>query len=199
MEKQKINVFYYFFSYRNNAAENSTRLLRSLTAQVIQKFPDLAGYVHDEYVLSHSTASLRALRKLLPNLLISAQSSRLVVDGIDECDPDEQKFIIEHILELLPTGTSSHICKILVSSRDVPTVSRNLRKKIKIATEISLSREHQSVDNVIECFIQKRLLELQDDIGELEHDGAVVDNTRRTLAEKANGKHGVETQFENFS
>ena len=169
-------------------ADSSVCILRSLVAQVLQRNPDVITYVHDEYVMSHLTASLTALRELLPKILASAGSSWIIVDGIDECDPREQKSIIEDVVQLLSIDASSHICKILISSRDVPTVSRNSRKRAKAAISMSLNDEHQSADYSIQSFIQAKLSDLQNELDDLDPDGAVWHDIRRMLTDKANGK-----------
>ncbi|KAF2145844.1 uncharacterized protein K452DRAFT_305786 [Aplosporella prunicola CBS 121167] len=139
MEAKKLNVFYYSCSYLETAAEGPTRLLRSLTAQAVQNNPDLIIYIHDDYIPSHPVASRRPLMGILPNILIDVGSSRLIIDGIDEWDRKEQKLILKDVLQLLSTDASSHTCKVLISSRDVPTVSPVLRKNSK--TSVSLSDE----------------------------------------------------------
>ncbi|KAI9667637.1 MAG: hypothetical protein M1821_000454 [Bathelium mastoideum] len=187
VQPQKPNTFYYFFNYRDNAAKSSIYLLRSLVAQAVQRNPDVVAYVHEEYVMSHLVASLKALRELLPEVLSSFSSSRIIVDGVDECDPKEQKLIVEDVLRLLSVNTSSHICKIFISTRDVPTISQSLRKQAKDAVSISLNNERGAVGDSIELFIQTRLSEVQNELDYLDPNGAVWHNIRHTLATKANG------------
>ncbi|KAL9065694.1 MAG: hypothetical protein Q9157_007389 [Trypethelium eluteriae] len=187
MQSSNANVFYYFFNYRVSVADSSAYLLRSLAAQIIQKSPDLVAYVHDEFVLSHFTPSLKALRDLLPRILASNSHSHLVIDGIDECDSNDQKFITDDALQLLSTDTSSHICKILISTRDVPNVARILRRKTKLTMSLSLADEHQSINLSIECFIRTRLSELKDDLDELDPTCVARRDIQRKLVEKADG------------
>ncbi|KAI9686269.1 MAG: hypothetical protein M1822_003925 [Bathelium mastoideum] len=180
MQSQKSNTFYYFFNYRENAAKSSVYLLRSLVAQAVQRNPDIVAYVHDEYVMSHLVASLTALRELLPRVLSSFGSSRIIVDGVDECDPNEQKLVVEDVLQLRSVNTSSHICKIFIS--------QSLRKQAKDAVSMSLNDERGAVGDSIERFIQTRLSEVQNELDYLDPNGAVWHNIRHTLATKANGK-----------
>ncbi|KAI9674908.1 MAG: hypothetical protein M1822_009011 [Bathelium mastoideum] len=181
------NIFYYFCNYRNNTVESSAHLFRSLTAQIIQTNPDLMLYIHNEYVQTHPTASMMALRELLPKLLQTIDCSHVLVDGIDECNTTEQKYMIEELLTLLSSDPPSYTCKILISSRDVPTVSRSLRKKAKAATVLSLSDEEEFLNHAIECFVHLKMSELQDELTELDPAGKVSSDIHRMLVEKANG------------
>lgn len=192
MQSKRLSVFYYFCSFRDNAVDNCTRLHLSLVAQIIQKNLDLVPYIYNEYVLSHPKASQKALKGLLPNLLASVGSSRLVIDGMDEWDPKEQELIIEAILPLISADVS-HICKILISSRDVPAISRSLQKKTKSAITISLADEHRAIDHAIECFIQKRFSAYESD--KLDPDGAILPGIQRVLVKKSNGKNFLWLKF----
>ncbi|KAF2788975.1 hypothetical protein K505DRAFT_393493 [Melanomma pulvis-pyrius CBS 109.77] len=123
LESRKINVFNFFCSYRDTTTINSTLLLRSFALQAIQKNPDLAVYIHNEVLPTWPIVSRRALMGLIPKVLQSVGSARLVVDGLDEWAPGEQSLMLEDLFQLLSSNPSSHICKIPISSRDVPTIS----------------------------------------------------------------------------
>jgi hypothetical protein len=191
IESRNMNVLFYFCTYLGAINDGSLLLLRSLTAQAIQRDPNLAIYVHDDIISSHPISSRRALMGLLPKLLQNLGSVRLVIDGIDEWNPREQKLILDDVLQFLSSTSSSCICKILISSRDVPTISRNLRKKTKGTASISLSHEGDSIHHAIERLIEKRLSENQDSLGELDPGGAILPEIRRILVEKSNGEHDL--------
>ncbi|KAL9093837.1 MAG: hypothetical protein Q9165_003760 [Trypethelium subeluteriae] len=188
MQSRDANVFYYFFNYRESIADSSSYMLRSLVAQIIQKSPDLVAYVHDEFVSSHFEPSLKALRDLLPRILASNSHSYLVIDGIDECDSNNQKFIIDDVLQLLSTDGSSHVCKVLISTRDVPTVTRGLGRKTKLTISLSHADEHQSINNSIQYFIRTRLSQLQEDLDELDPTRVAWHDVQRILLQKADGE-----------
>jgi WD40 repeat protein len=185
LQSQNIKVLYYFCSYRDIAAETSISLLRSLASQAIQYNPDLAAYIHDEYVQNYPVANLKALKDLVPKLLNNLGSSRIVIDGIDEHVPQTQGYIIDDILRLMSTDSHSHICKVLLASRDVLTVSRKLRRSK--AALISLTEEHQFIDRAIENFVEWRLSELKQELQELDPGGSVLRDTQGMLIKKAEG------------
>lgn len=69
------------------------------------------------------------MASLLPELLSIVGTSRIVIDGIDEWEPKEQQVVLDDLLPLTTAKQSAYICKILISSRDMPTISRAMRPK----------------------------------------------------------------------
>lgn len=189
MQDQGFKVFYYLCSYQDNATETYFSILRSIAAQMIQSNPDLAEDVHDRYVITRTTQTQSKFKDLLTDLLSGIPSSRLVIDGIDECEPEEQKFIIQEFSRLTSQGGPAHICKVLFSSRDIPTVSRHLRTKKSKASELPLAREENAVRAAIRSVVDKRLLELQDELDEIDPDPIVVEKVKHELVERANGEY----------
>ena len=188
IESRNMHVLFYFCTYLSASQEGSLLLLRSLTAQAIQKDPDLAIYVHDEHIKSNLISSRRVLMRLLPELLQHLGSVRLVVDGIDEWNQKEHKHILTDVLRFLPTPSSATICKIIISSRDVPTICDIMQKMTRVTARISLSHEKHSIYHEIERFTEKRLAENQLFLSELDPDGTVVRDVGRLLVEKSEGE-----------
>lgn len=188
IQERKLNVLFHFCTYFEAGQDGPLLLLRSLTAQGIQKDPDFAIYVHDEVIPSHPMSSRRALMALLPKLFESLGSIRLVVDGIDEWSTQEQKVVVDDIFQLSSFLTFN--CKVLISSRDVPIISRSLRRKSKGIASVSLSDEEHSIHQAIEGLIEKRLAENRDYLDELDPGGTILPDIRRMLAEKSNGENG---------
>jgi hypothetical protein len=183
------HVFYYFCSFLRSQSDGSSRLLRSIISQVIQKHQDLAIYVHDVYFKSHPVPTKKALLSLLPELFRGLGSVRLVVDGIDEWDPRDQKELLEDLSRMISTDQSSHICKIMVASRETMDISRSLRKKNKLVTTISLSNgdEGLAVSRSIASFVDSKLSDLPDHLDELDPDASILVHVKKTLLEKSHG------------
>lgn len=188
-EAKGTNVFFYFCSYHGNATGSSSRLLRSLTAQIIQKHRDLAFHVYEKYLQSYPVPSRRALLGLLPELLQGLGSLRFIVDGIDEWDERDQKEVLRDLMQMLSTDCSSFLCKIMIASRDTLEISRSLRKNNKAAVSISLSDgdEGISIDRSIGHFVDNKLSNLPDHFNELDPDSSVLAQIKRTLLGKSNG------------
>jgi hypothetical protein len=187
-EANAFNVFFYFCSYLGTSSGSTSHLLRSLISQIIQKHQDLAVYVHDVYFKSYPVPSKKALLVLLPELLQGLGSTRLIIDGIDEWDADEQKELLKDLMQLLSTDSSSYICKILIASRDTLEVSRNIRKNKSVVT-MSLSERDESlaIAQSIEKFVDKRLNELPDHFNILDPDGLILSEIKSSLSDKSNG------------
>jgi hypothetical protein len=132
---------------------------------------------------------------LLPELLQSLGSVRLVIDGIDEWDEREQKETLQDLMQLLSTDPSLCMCKILLASRDTLEISRSLRKK-KATVSISLSDgdEDTAIGRSIEHFVDSKLLDLPDHFDDLDLDASVLAQVKRTLLEKSNGMIALDCQ-----
>lgn len=191
MQEQGFKVFYYLCSYQDNATETRCTIFRSIAAQIVQSNPGLAEYVHDKYVINRTTKFQSILRNLVLDLLSSISTSHLVIDGIDECEPEEQKMIITEFSQLTSQGGTAHVCKVLFSSRDVSTVSPFLRRKRSKVLELSLDCEEHAVRGVraaIQSVVDKRLIELQDGMDEIDPDPEILERVKHELVEKANGE-----------
>lgn len=195
LQDQKANVFYYFCTYRTSTKDNCLSIFKSLTSQAIHNSPDLVKYVYDEYVSRFPQCSLKHLKDLVPRLLESLPSSRMIIDGLDECDDLKgQSAIIQEILPLISTDPFRNICKILICSRDDRSISRAVqkwartRKKQKIQDiELCLSNESSLIDQSIKSFIESRTSELEDELICLEADERMMDDIREKLLNKADG------------
>ena len=188
-EKNSVNIFFYFCSYLGDSTASSSRLLRSLTAQIIQKHQDLALYIHDNYAQSYPVPSRKALLGLLPELLRGLGSVRFVIDGIDEWDEREQKDLLTDLTQILLTDSASYICKVLVSSRDTLEISRSLRKnKATVSISLSDSDEGLGIHSSIRRFIDNKLSDLPDYFPDLDPNSTILAQVKHTILEKSHGK-----------
>ncbi|CAN9147713.1 unnamed protein product [Alternaria alternata] len=181
-------------SLRSNADGPITRpnrLLRSIISEVIQKHQDLAIYVHDVYFMAHPVPSKKALLNLLPELLRGLGSVRLIIDGIDEWVSRDQKDVLNDLSQIVSIDKSSHICKVLVASRETMEISRSLRRKNKSATTISLSNgdEDLAISRSIARFVESKLSDLPDHFDELDPDASIMAYVKKTLIEKSHGDY----------
>jgi hypothetical protein len=187
LEESGSSVFFYFCSFSNVATGTSSYLLRSLVAQIVQRHQDTAVYVADHYMTAYRSASRKALASLLPELLSIVGMVRLIIDGLDEWDPKEQQIILDDILPLTKVNQSLSACKLLIASRDMPTISRVMHRKKKAAMIISLREEHTFIDRSIESLIANKLGEYQGIFQDLDPRGSTLSQIRRLLLEKSNG------------
>jgi hypothetical protein len=188
-EAKAVHVFYYFCSSLGHSLDGPNRLLRSLVSQVVQKHQDLAVYVHDIYFKSHPVPTKKTLLGLLLELLRGLGSVRLVVDGIDEWNPRDQKDVLKDLTQMLSTNKSLNICKVMIASRDTLDTSRILRKD-KSAVTISLSDgdEGAAVTHSITHFVNTKFSSLPDHFDELDPDASILADVKQTLLSKSHGK-----------
>jgi hypothetical protein len=157
---------------------------------MIQKHQDLAIYVHDVYFNSHPVPTKKALLGLLQELIRGLGSVRLVIDGIDEWSAVAQREILKDLSQIISIDQSSHICKILVASRETTDILRSLRKKDRSAMSISLGNgdEALAVTRSIADFVDSKLSDLPDHIEELDPDASIMVHVKQTLLKKSHGK-----------
>jgi hypothetical protein len=192
-EANSVNVFYYFCSSILINADGQTRrpnrLLRSIISQVIQRHQDLAIYVHDVYFIAHPVPTKKALLSLLPELLRGTGSVRLIIDGIDEWVSQDQRDVLNDLSQIVSTDKSSHLCKILIASRETFEISRSMLKKNKSTTTISLSNDDEglAISRSIAHFVEIKLSDLPDHFDQLDPDASIMAHVKKTLIEKSHG------------
>lgn len=184
-----MNVYYYFCTFIANSSGQTSRLLQSLVSQIIQKHHHFAAHIHDVYLNAHPIPTKAALLKLLSELIQGLDSVRLIVDGIDEWDARDQKDLLKELSQLVSTDRSSHICKILIASRDTLDISRILRKKCRAATLIALgdSAESLAISDSITRLVDKRMSDKPDHLSDLDPDASITSHIKRSLLEKSQG------------
>lgn len=175
---------YYICDYRSSDRDNCSIILRSLAAQIIRQNRELAGYVYEEYTKQGRSASMAELKKLLPYLLSGVDSTRLVIDGLDECSEKIHKEVLLELNSLAAHGPDDGICKILVASRNVTTISR---VALKIGSALALDEERQAVDRAIQTYVRRSLTDVQADLDVLHLTDDIMSSIESRLTTKAEG------------
>ncbi|RYC58773.1 hypothetical protein CHU98_g7433 [Xylaria longipes] len=191
LEQDGITTLSYFCKYHQN--DTLSTILKTLVLKIIENDPDLATIAFTEFVEKYREPSLKILRIMLigsggkQGLLNGIPICRIVIDGLDECNPKEQKYIVEDLLQFVSVRSGDRNCKLLISSRDVPEISRAVRKKQKAVGLVSLSNEHDSVNHAIQVFVGSRLRELAEEKESLQIGDKVVEEIVRIMIDKADG------------
>jgi hypothetical protein len=176
-------ILYYFCTYDSSRPNNCSHILRSLTAQILRSNRDLAVFVYDNYIRPGHTSSILQLKKLIPTLLSSIPSVRIIIDGLDEFEQKDQSQILNDLVHFASTQNSNAICKILFASRDIPTIARHLSKRITV----SLNEERESITQGIRSYVSHKLREIRVNFGAMIGD-EVIARIECDLIEKAEGK-----------
>ena len=144
-------TLYYFCGSPVNNHTDCNRILRSLVIQLIRYEPALAIHVCTNYVRRCIPASLAHLREVLSELLRAVPPAQIIIDGLDECDPNSHTQILAELLTF--SNPSTELAKILIFSRAGGVIGGKLRKK----PTLSLREESESMDNDINTFIKAKL------------------------------------------
>lgn len=194
MKNAKMAVVHHICTYHTTSSSYD-QILKSLLEQFVRLDDDFAAHVYNDYVLKSHTATSLVLENLLVTLLTSSSCEPnttryiwVVLDGLDEL-PEEAPNSQDRLLGLVKqiasrTSTSAGIvCKVLISSRASPTLSKNLRKK----PTVNLTDEKERLSEAISRYASQRLHSLQSRFAQL---GMRPDETEEVavqVAEKANG------------
>ncbi|KAI1173029.1 hypothetical protein F4777DRAFT_601066 [Nemania sp. FL0916] len=192
LERKDISTFFYFC--KHHQADTLSQILKTLVLNIIKRNSDLTAIAFTEFVEKYHEPSLRTLRMMLigsrdkPGLLRGIPNCRIIIDGLDGCDPKEQKCIIEDLFQMVSVNSKETNCKILISSRDVQQeISSALRRKRKGISEVSLSEEHEALDYAIQSFVERRLKDFIEDRVSLQVEQNFVEEILHLMITKANG------------
>ncbi|CAM1505698.1 Fc.00g113350.m01.CDS01 [Cosmosporella sp. VM-42] len=97
----------YFCKYHEH--DSASKILKRLILELIETNSDLAAVAFSNFVEKYREPSLKILPSMLtgspdkPGLLQGVAVCRIVVDGLDECDAAEQKFVIDNLVQFVST------------------------------------------------------------------------------------------------
>jgi len=135
-------------------------ILRSIAAQLLRGNLELAPYIFENYANKGLAPSAARLRKLLPELLATITSVRIIIDGLDEYPVSDQRTILTELLAL--SKSSGGNCRILFSNREGELINRTLGGK----PTISLRDQNADVSKDIEVHVHARLKALRARFGD---------------------------------
>ena len=177
-------VFYFICTSSITDSNPCAKTFRTLAAQALRASPESSAWIYDRFISQNLVPSLTQLRILLPTLLSVLPSTRIVLDGLDELEANEHKPILSELVSLVGNKQLSEgSCKILISSRDVPQISRMLGRR----AQISLNEEHQAIKGAIQSFVDSSVQNLQDNLDGIDLEGDAMKSIRTALVDKAEG------------
>ncbi|RFU25501.1 hypothetical protein B7463_g10833, partial [Scytalidium lignicola] len=192
MTAAKIFVIHHFCVHSYASSITYEQILRSLLLQLLRKDGDLVAHIYEDYVLGKKSPTLQALEKLLKTLLTTTSHEShqneyvwIVIDGLDECEPQKQASVV-NLMNQLTSRTSSlggMICKVLISSRSSKFLATRLRKK----QVISLTEEKGCLDTAIKLYASHRLQSMHDKLRQLDMQTKEIEDIEREITKKADG------------
>ena len=152
-------------------------VMRSIAAQLLQGNLELAPFVFENYANKGLEPSISRLRNLLPELLGTIPSVRIIIDGLDEYPESEQTKILTELIALTRARDSK--CRLLFSNREGKQINKTLNGK----PTISLRDQDSDVNRDIQLYVHAFLKPMRD-----EFDNDLIDKVERRIIEQANGK-----------
>jgi hypothetical protein len=171
-----ITSIYYICTSYTTGKNLLVEILQSFAGQLLRANLDLAPYIFENYANKGLVPAIVLLRGLLAELLDMIPSVRVILDGIDEYPESDQRAILAELLSI--SKGSSGTCKILISSRISPQISKVLSSK----PTISLRDYHEEVQGDIRAYVCERLGDLRRKLGD-----QLIDTIERRVLEKADG------------
>ncbi|KAL7786981.1 hypothetical protein V8C37DRAFT_419339 [Trichoderma ceciliae] len=193
MQAAKMSVMHHFCTYLYMSSTMYEQILRSLLMQLLRRDGDLIAHVYEEFVLGKKSPTTSTLERLLQLLFksISNEPSKteyfwIILDGLDECEPEKQARVISLMNQIASQRSSSGnaICKVLISSRASPILAKSLHKK----QTVSLSEEKDCLEEAIRQYASQRLQSLEQRFRQLDIRPEEMEDIERKIAKKADGK-----------
>ncbi len=173
---QDLSSIYYFCGHQQNDKDIHATILRTLTIQLLRSHLDMAELVYQVYLQKGSSRSFPAMKRILKEILFTIPNTRIVLDGIDEYNHQTQREVLGSLLELQKHAGDT--CKLLISSREEPTIRNAMSNK----THIKL--DGRTTDGLT-IFIQNKVKELKKHCPEKEP--ALMDRVEQRLQSNAKG------------
>lgn len=106
--------------------------------------------MYKECVVSGKTPSTSFLKEFIPKLFSFFEDLRLIIDGIDEIGSSEHGELIKTLAKLAETQENF---RLLVSSQDIPSISRHLKGR----PTLIVGKQSASVCKDIGLIVSSRL------------------------------------------
>jgi hypothetical protein len=152
-------------------------LLRSIADQLLRENLDLAPYIFDNYANKGLAPSVVRLRKLIPELLGTVSSVRIIIDGLDEYPEPDQRTILTDLISL--TKSPGGNFRVLCSNREGTLITRILGGK----PTISLRDQDVDINSDIKLHVHARLKEFRNQYGD-----HLINKIEQDIVSKADGK-----------
>lgn len=166
----------YYFCGKSSDSDSCVLVLRTLANQLVRNNSDLAPLIHQAYLQKCSTLSTSALKKMLKELLSTVKSTRIVLDGVDECDYTVQKQVLSSLVDIQKhTGEN---CKVLISSRETPKINKALPRKMHM-------KVHGKTIDALHLYVQRKVKMLKERFPKL--DPVLFQRVEQRLQDKAGG------------
>lgn len=177
-DETDIPTLYFFCNRYITSKKLCSEIFRTLVSQLLHLNSDLSLHIYDQFIQKGRAPSMVQLRILLEQLLTSIPSSRIVIDGLDECQEADRKEVMLELFKMTKLAETS--CKLFLSCRDYTSVPRPLKRM----PVVCLTTEKSSVDFQIRIYVKERLAEIQE---EEIFQGHNLDDIEESIMDKTQG------------
>jgi hypothetical protein len=151
-------------------------MLKVLTAQLLRSNRDLLSHVYERYSKTNTIRTSARMKALFNELLKMLPPTRIVIDGLDEYDEEDQKQILHCLISISDEQHGNF--QILFVSREVIDIKRKL---VKFPT-IFLSEEQELISRDINKYIKSTLTDFRE-----RFDSETMNEIEQILVRKADG------------
>jgi len=193
LQASKSPVIHHFCTYTYASSTKYDGILKSILQQLLRKSSELVAYVYQEYIVGKLSPTTANLERLIVTLIAALsdqprdpQFMWIVVDGINECEAAKQTRLIGLMKQItsIPSPNSGAVCKVLITTRPSPLISRCFRKD----HVIFLSDETSPLQSAIQMYVSQRLRFLHDRLRQLELDTEEIAEIEHLVSKKASGE-----------
>jgi len=167
-----------FFYCKHGDLQRTTfvAILKTILSQLLKYDHDLLPWYYDNLLTSGqlSLSSEKLCKELVRALLLSGKKTFLVIDGLDECDRNQRKLLLDWLREIVGICDLQDPGKlrVIVLSQDEP----DIRKNLGAFSEISLTASNNAHD--IKQFVTGWCTKIQHKFGlEDEEVDYIIDST----------------------
>jgi Cdc6-like AAA superfamily ATPase len=167
-------VAYVYCNYKSQANQDTVSMLAAILKQLVQSRPSTLGPVerlHQKHAIRGTKPSLDDIYSALRDVLVQYSYVHIVVDALDECQPETRRQLCAKLLDL-QKGVD---IRLMVTSRFVPDVEDAFRVALRLEVEASDEDVKQFVagqihrlpaciqrDVALQDLVQKRIVEAVD-------------------------------------
>ncbi|EGO53325.1 hypothetical protein NEUTE1DRAFT_133746 [Neurospora tetrasperma FGSC 2508] len=177
---EKAMVIQHFCTYTHLSSIQYETILRSLLVQLMRTSSDLIAHAQSLEQL------LLAFGGAVSPIPSESRSIHLVIDGLDECEPDQQGRIASLLEKLRGLRSSaSSVFKILLCSRRTPQLEKRLRKRT--VQVVSMTNEKGSIEPAIRTYANQRLRAIRYRLFQMSLTDSDLRDISINIARKADG------------
>ncbi|KAL5330616.1 hypothetical protein ACEPPN_000135 [Leptodophora sp. 'Broadleaf-Isolate-01'] len=173
----------FFYCKENDSEKNSCiSIYRGLLSQMLNNHRDLIPYCHDRMVSTGeiNLTTVTQAESLLKVLFEKADNTRVVIDGLDECDVDQRKLLLAFFTDAVDHFDERDPGKlrVLLISQDY----LDIQKALQCATVLKLTNENNEAD--IKTYVREWSLKFQ---SKYELEPAILEEIQYSTCARAKG------------